>query len=229
MEYIYRKAVENMSSFMLKLLAMTTMVVDHTGAILFPGNMALRVIGRLSFPIYCFLLAEGFVHTSSRKRYLIRLGLWGIVSEPVFDYAFFGRFWVWEHQNVFFTLFLGLSALCLIEGFSSGQQKFMPGLVLALVPAAAAEMLMTDYGAFGVLLIVVFYVCRDRRGAGLVSFGLFNTAFSCMGSEVQFAAVAAAVPIGLYNGKRGLRLPGWLFYAFYPVHLGVLCLLAMAL
>ena len=217
-----------MSSFMLKLLAMAAMAVDHTGAILFPGNLTLRLIGRLSFPIYCFLLAEGFVHTSSRKRYLMRLGLWGIVSEPVFDYAFSGRLWAWEHQNVLFTLFLGLCALCLLEGLSTSERQW-PGLIAALLPAAAAEMLMTDYGGFGVLLIVVFYVCRNRRGAGIFSFVLFNTAFSLTGSQIQLAAAAAGLSIGLYNGKRGKRLPGWLFYAFYPVHLGILCLLAMAL
>ena len=106
-----------MSSFVLKLLAMISMAIDHTGALLFPGNEVLRLIGRIAFPIYCFLLAEGFVYTSSRRRYLIRMAVWSVISEPVFDFAFYRTWWEPAYQNVFFTLFLGLTALWLLEHF----------------------------------------------------------------------------------------------------------------
>ena len=151
-----------MSSFALKLLAMITMTLDHTGAILFPSNEILRLVGRLSFPIYCFLLSEGFVHTSSRKRYLFRMGLWGVISEPVFDLAFRGNLWVPNHQNVFFTLFFGLCSLCLLTHFEKEKPAAAVGFLL--LPIFAAEWFHTDYGAFGAALIVVFYICRKISG-----------------------------------------------------------------
>lgn len=206
-----------MSSFVLKLLAMTSMAIDHTGAILFPENEVLRIIGRLAFPIYCFLLAEGFVYTSSRRRYLFRMAVWGVVSEPVFDLAFYGTIWQPAHQNVFFTLFFGLIALWLLERFF--PQNPVLGSSLVLLPFLAAELLLTDYGGFGVLLIVLFYACRCRRISGLSAFALLNTGFSLTSNWTQLAGGLAVISLAFYNGKRGPKLPGWLFYAFYPAHL----------
>lgn len=206
-----------MSSFILKLLAMVSMAIDHTGAILFQENEVLCIIGRLAFPVYCFLLAEGFVYTSSRRRYLTRMAVWGVVSEPVFDLAFYGTMWQPAHQNVFFTLFLGLTALWLLERFF--PQNPVLGMSLVLLPFLAAELLLTDYGGFGILLIVLFYACRCRRVVGLSAFALLNTGFSLTSSWVQLAGGLAVVPLAFYNGKRGPKLPGWLFYAFYPAHL----------
>lgn len=206
-----------MSSFVLKLLAMTSMAIDHTGAILFPENEVLRIVGRLAFPIYCFLLAEGFVYTSSRRRYLFRMAVWGVVLEPVFDLAFYGTTWQPVHQNVFFTLFFGLIALWLLERFF--PQNPVLGISLVLLPFLAAELLLTDYGGFGVLLIVLFYACRCRRIAGLSAFALLNTGFSLTSNWTQLAGGLAVIPLAFYNGKRGPKLPGWLFYAFYPAHL----------
>ncbi len=206
-----------MSSFVLKLLAMVSMAIDHTGALLFPGNEVLRLIGRIAFPIYCFLLAEGFVYTSSRRRYLIRMAVWGVISEPVFDFAFYRTWWEPAHQNVFFTLFLGLTALWLLEHFFSKNPVL--GMSLVLLPFLAAELLSTDYGGFGVILIVLFYACRCRRAAGLSAFALLNTGFSLTSSWIQLAGAFAVIPLAFYNGKRGPKLPGWIFYAFYPAHL----------
>lgn len=209
-----------MSSFALKLLAMITMTLDHAGAILFPSNEILRLVGRLSFPIYCFLLSEGFVHTSSRKRYLFRMGLWGVISEPVFDLAFRGNLWVPNHQNVFFTLFFGLCSLWLLTHFEKEKPAAAVGFLL--LPIFAAEWFHTDYGAFGAALIVVFYICRNQRVEALTGFALLNTGFSLLSSRIQLAAAAAVLPLAFYNGKRGPKLPGWIFYAFYPAHLLVL-------
>ena len=95
-----------MSSLVLKITALITMIIDHYGAI-FQGNIIIyRIIGRLAFPIYCFLLVEGYTHTSNIKKYASRLIAFAIISEIPFDLAFFGKIG-FEHQNIFFTLFIG--------------------------------------------------------------------------------------------------------------------------
>ena len=208
-----------MSAFMLKLLALFCMAIDHTGAVLFPQQEVLRWIGRLAFPIYCFLLSEGFFFTSSRKRYLLRLLLFGILSEPCFDFAFSGLWWRPESQNVFWTLALGLASIWAIEKF---REIPFPGILLAFCCALLAEVLHTDYGAFGVFLVLIFAVFHSRRLTALGVFALADIGYALNGSIIQIGAVLAAVPIWLYNKKRGPRLPKLLFYGFYPAHLLVL-------
>ncbi len=217
---------KSLSSFSLKMIALITMAIDHTGAVLFPEEMAFRLIGRMSFPIYCFLLAEGFFYTSSRFRYLFRLLLLALVSEPVFDLAFFDTLWYPGHQNVFWTLSMGLAAMWVLEKM---QESPAIGMILAAAFALLAELCNTDYGAFGVVLILIFSVCRSRRGTGVGAFALVNSGYALLLNPLQAAAVLSAVPIGLYNGKRGIRLPKLLFYAFYPVHLLLLFLIREAL
>ena len=95
------------NGFTLKWIAIVSMLIDHMGAILFPQYIEMRIVGRLAFPIYCFLLAEGAVHTSNIRRYEIRLLAFACLSDIPFDLAFFGGVTL-EHQNVFFTLLLGV-------------------------------------------------------------------------------------------------------------------------
>src|SRR5690554_6284341 len=101
MKYIYG---ENMTSLILKILALTTMIIDHYGAILQSNILIYRIIGRLAFPIYCFLLVEGYFNTSNVKNYAKRLFIFALISEIPFDLVFYGQIG-FEHQNIFFTLF----------------------------------------------------------------------------------------------------------------------------
>lgn len=97
-----------LNSFQLKCIAVITMIIDHTGAVLFPDNMTLRYIGRIAFPIFCFLLVEGFFHTRDVRKYMLRLGMFAVISEIPYDLAFRDTVIEFEHQNVFFTLFIGV-------------------------------------------------------------------------------------------------------------------------
>ena len=96
-----------MSSAVLQLLALATMVVDHVGLALFPGEGWLRWVGRLSFPLFVFLLCEGFVHTSSRRKYALRLGMFALLSEVPYQLLMgqvYGESWGWPVGNIFFEL-----------------------------------------------------------------------------------------------------------------------------
>lgn len=226
----------------LKLIAVATMLIDHIAAtvlarflIIGGGEVsagwyqlyqAMRSVGRIAFPIYCFLLVEGFVHTGSRKKYALRLFLFALASELPFDLAFSGTAPEFGYQNVFFTLFLGLVTIMLLWEVEK-KQEWRTGLriflfaVIILAGMAAAYALKTDYSYYGVMCIVVLYLFRGRRLpqvlAGAASFFWWES-----------PAVLAFIPIYFYNGKRGWNIK-YFFYLFYPVHLLVLYFICVAL
>lgn len=231
-----------MSGTTLKRIAVITMLTDHIGAAFFyiftsayDGSVAfagadviyqiLRIIGRTSFPIFCFLLVEGFLHTRSRWKYMSRLLVFALLSEIPFDLAFYDKICDMSMQNVFFTLVLGLLALgfiCRGEQVyeQSARIRFVRG-VLSFMGAAgccvAAELMRTDYGAAGVALIVILYLLRRNRFlacmTGYVFLGL------SAGQPWCFPAFLFVIPS--YNGEKG-RGYKYFFYVFYPAHLLVL-------
>lgn len=210
-----------LDSFTLKIIALITMIIDHIGAFLFPQYILLRVIGRISFPIFAFLIVEGFYHTSNLKRYMMRLAAFAVISEVPFDLLQAGKILEFDHQNVFFTLFIGVLLMYVYEGPYSKIEKF-GGLILLLL---AGDIFRTDYGAWGILLIFCFYLFRDRKVEKNVSVALINIfAFG----YIQAFAVIALLPISLYNGKKGTNMK-YFFYAVYPIHLLILFIVRMIL
>ncbi len=206
-----------MSGFQLKVLAIITMLIDHIGAVLFPKVTILRIIGRLAFPIFAYLISEGMLHTSNIKKYLWRLFMFALISEIPFDLAFHGMLYDPNSQNVFFTLFLGLAAIAFLHTYFDKN----PVLAIGFAAAAAllADFLRTDYGWFGVAAVILFYCFRNYRAAGVFVFALLVAGYSLMGRTLEFYAIASGVPILLYNGKKGSLNWKYFFYAFYPVHL----------
>ncbi|HBW13263.1 MAG TPA: TraX protein [Proteiniclasticum sp.] len=219
-----------LNSMHLKLIALITMIIDHTGAIFFSGQDLYRIIGRLAFPIYCFLLVEGFFHTKSREKYAARLFIFALISELPFDYAFFGGL-NGSHQNIFFTLFLGLSGIWISESF---RYKIPLVSIAGFVGAAVlATLLNTDYTILGILYILIFYFARSMPH-GLKEIYILlaiGTATSFLSGSIQMYAIFAVIPIMLYNGKPGLgsRLIQYGFYAAYPVHLMILYLIQISM
>ena len=208
-----------MTGFQLKLLAMLAMTADHIGAVFFPEIPLLRWIGRLAMPVLCFFIGEGLRHTRSPRRYLLRLTGFALLSELPFDLAFYGGI-EWGHQNVYFTLALGLLALWAI------QSRGMEGWLLALTAALAAELLGCDYGMYGVLLILLLDRFHSARSEQLAGAALLNLAF--FGLQTQTLSLIAWPLLWLYNGKRG-RDDRRLFYLYYPAHLCVLGILRFVL
>ncbi len=211
----------------LKLIACVTMLIDHIGAscietrevpaALTRLDLVLRLIGRLAFPIFCFLLVEGFLHTHDVRKYIRRLLLFGVVSEVPFDMAFFRTPFHWEHQNVYWTLALGVIAMAAMQHYQDADGNLTLKSVLSAVACAfAAELANTDYGAIGVALIIALYLTRDSRKQQCI-IGAVMMLF-------ELTAPIAFLLVWHYNGQRG-NCPKWAqraFYLFYPVHLTVL-------
>ena len=199
----------------LKWIAVLTMVIDHVGAILFPDQIWMRVIGRVAFPVYAYCLAEGFRYTSDYRRYLGRLALFAILSEIPFDLAFYGVPFSFAHQNVFFTLTLGLILLWVLERFR--EQLLLCAGAFAVL-CFLAQALHMDYGAGGLLMVFAFYLAQQGTSPW-IGWGIF-VFINLLGyaGGVQWAAILALLPIGLYSGKAGKKKQRF-FYWIYPLHL----------
>lgn len=208
----------------LKLIACITMLVDHIGVVFFPQTLWLRMIGRLAFPIYAFLLVEGAAHTHHKLKYALRLFVGIVLAEPIFDMLFSGGA-DWCSQSVMPTLFLGYLMILAMERWSKAK---IPSLVVA---AALAEFLCTDYGMWGILMIAMFYLTRQlERKHWIQLIALLALSFF-MGRSIQMFAVAAIIPICLYTGDKKIpcKAVQWIFYLFYPAHLMLLYLIAEAI
>ena len=220
----------------LKTIACITMLVDHIGAscieagILTPGldagtlsqdalsayplyrlDMVLRFTGRLAFPIFCFLLVEGFVHTRDVKKYVRRLFLFALISEVPFDLAFFRTPFDPSAQNVYWTLALGVLAMAGLKHFEKPDgSASWKGLLCAAGCTLAALLACTDYNGIGVFIICALYLtCGDRKRQCIVGALLFL---------FELTAPLAFVLVWFYNGQRGRCTPAMqkVFYWFYP-------------
>lgn len=243
---------KGISGSTLKLIAVVTMLIDHIGAAVLarllmvngmneldPNNTsavlqwlsdngtlywtytALRMIGRVAFPIFCFLLVEGFIHTHDVKKYALRLGLFALISEIPFDLAFNSKVLEFNYQNVFFTLFIGLLTMIAyraVEEKAEWNQALRVILCILIVAAgmAAAYLLKTDYAEKGVFCIMVLYIFRKKK--------VWQILAGCASFFWETPALLGFIPIGFYNGERGLKMK-YFFYIFYPAHLLILYLI----
>lgn len=219
---------KGISGSTLKIIAIVTMFIDHIGATIVQGElyalpydysimkiiiaigMAMRFIGRLSFPIFCYLLVEGFLHTKNVKKYAIRLFLFALISEIPFDFAFYKTFFEWQHQNVFFTLFIGILVMYGIDFFKKRFKDNRPLcslLVFAVIVAGMimAEFLKCDYSSLGILVILILYLFHDNKSLA--------TAFVC----IIFITYCINPAITMYNELEvyGYRTNNFYAFAFY--------------
>lgn len=309
----------------LKIIAMVAMFIDHFAAILISDYLEstipnisqpelqewfmehrmvavlemvmgiMRLIGRFGFPLFAFLLVEGFTHTRSVKKYAINLGIFALISELPFNLGFSSILFFPGYQNVFFTLLLGLLCIASISGLCEHQrenEQMKPLFYLAallsgpfavymlvknawvvylfwqpdgdrlliamgiaavlslavfaflgrkwdssqkniftftvfplIVFAMAAEFLMTDYSGGGVLTIVCMYLLRKKRK---LAFSIGMVVLTLM-SPAEATAFLMLIPLSKYNGERGMKINKYFFYAFYPLHIGLLYLITLLL
>lgn len=236
------------SSFGLHILAMALMLGDHLWATLIPGSQWLTWLGRLSFPIFAFCIVEGYCHTRNFKKYMLRLLACAIASEVPFN-LMVSASWIFPfQQNVIWTFLISL--LC-IRGMEKAKSRWNPWLavpamaLLAATCALAAMLTMTDYNAYGVLTVLLFYLFRGntlRHRLGQL-LGMLVIHGYLMGGQIfqmtlfglslelpmQALAVLALIPIWCYRGRQGShnRAIQCALYAFYPVHMLILGLLSM--
>ncbi len=238
-----------MSSFVLKIIAALSMLIDHTGLILFPQYKILRIIGRLAFPIYAYCIAEGFRYTRSRLKYFLKIFLLGVFCQIVYSFAddelYIGILLVFSMSLVIMIFTDGVK--CAMRGQKSAaavlygkitkksltcEQDKTLSLVLSCASVTAAFVLCmyveVDYGFFGIML-PVFTSFFDNKQQKMV---MFSAALLAVCIDVtsyfslQYFSLLTIPLIALYNGERGKYRLKYFFYVFYPVHLGVLYLLS---
>ena len=209
-----------LSGSALKMIAIVTMTLDHVGyALAGPGaSMTLRIAGRLAFPLYAFLLSEGYIHTRNLSRYALSLFLLAIISEVPYDLLFNREAFHPGQQNIMFTLLLGL---CAIHIWDVSGREWIWKTLCCIIIIFLGWVLNVDYGSYGVALPLVFHILNNRKPWDAAA----GAALSAATGNIHQAA--AAIPIMLYNGQRGF-IKGklkWAFYAYYPVHICIILLL----
>lgn len=232
-----------MSAFWLKIIALISMIIDHSIRV-FPELTILLPLGRIAFPIFVYLLAEGFRHTRYPLKFLARLFIFALISQPPFDWVINEGEIPWgvdffSGTNIFYTLFLGGASIYLYNVLKP-KIGFLSILPLFIFMIIAAFVLTTDYGAYGVLFIFIMYAIKTLK------LRLFAMVLLCLwqlrvileqvvlywafGQLVTFDAIfllmipsvlLSVLFVSFYNGERGTNIK-WLFYAAYPIHLLVL-------
>ena len=229
----------------LKLIACFAMLLDHLGASLvlmlyrhsfskelYDLYFLLRIIGRIAFPIFCFQLAEGIYHTKNPRKYALRLAIGAVLAEIPFDLLFFGEL-TWAHSSVMVTLLL---AFCWARLTVITEKPGLKVMLLAVF-SYAAELLGSDYGGYGVLMVALFVLTRQMPRFRLMqAIGLAVICWFIGGSTIRIGfiripiemfAMFSLIPIFAYSGEKRTASPWiqWAFYLFYPVHLAVLLLI----
>ena len=218
-----------MSSFVLKITALISMCFDHFGYFIFGSHISFcNFFGRLAFPIFAYQISEGYTHTHDLKKYIWRLFLFAIISQipfNLFQYALGFSLTL----NIFFTLLLGLLAICAFEKIPN---KFM-GIIVSAICIYLGHLLNVDYGYWGVLLVFAFYILRANKVLLVIGFAaivmlkylpiLIQSSFNYVNIYLAIFTFLAIIPILLYNGKQGLKTK-YLLYIFYPLHLAILAI-----
>lgn len=216
-----------MTSFILKIIAVITMLCDHLGYIIYAKFSFMNYIGRLSFPIFAFLVTEGYKHTKNLKKYFARLLIFATISQVPYM-LFISTFSNSFSLNILFTLSLGLLGITLYD-----KIKFKPfGILFTILLSFIAHYLHFDYGCFGIVTIFIFYIFKEKKHFMNLFFCItvfinyFYNYLTTLRIEYIFIILFCSlslIPINLYNEKKGKNIKYFL-YVFYPLHLIVLYL-----
>lgn len=235
----------DLSAAALHILAMAFMLMDHLWATLLPAQEWLTCVGRIAFPIFAFMAVEGYFHTHNLKKYLLRMLIFAVISEVPFDLMYGGTWFYPVHQNVIWTLMMGLAGIHLMETVRKKKSTFVYILVSAIVVILGGllgTLSMVDYYGIGVLTVFIFYFFRGRKWWCLLGqmlalywvnvelLGGLMYPIRLFGMEFEFCqqglALLALLPIWLYRGRQGYHSKPFQYfcYAFYPIHMLVIVL-----
>ncbi len=236
----------DLSSAALHIIAMVLMLMDHLWATLLPAQDWLTCLGRIAFPIFAFMAVEGYFHTRNFKKYALRMLLFAVISEIPFDLMYGGTWFYPVHQNVIWTLLLGLLGIRLMEAVRKKQKLWLYILVCVLTVIAGlavGTLGMVDYYGAGILTVFVFYFFRGRKWwcflGQLATLYYINVQIlgglmypiTLFGMELEICqqglALFALLPIWLYRGRQGYHSKPFQYvcYAFYPAHMLILYLI----
>lgn len=229
-----------MSSLFIKIIALITMTIDHSGSILFNNNQILRLIGRLSFPFYGFMLVEGFNHTKNDTkrflRYLLSIFILGCISEIIYDYYFFDTTLFIYNQNILFTLSIALICMYIYEKESNTFFKKIFSLIIVFYISLLSSALFLDYGFLGIMLIFGYFLANKSK-YNKVLIIIITLLYFCLnvllyGFKLYFFGILISiVPLVLYNGKKGYnsKIIKYIFYIYYPFHIFILLIIKLYL
>ena len=209
---------------LLKWIAVLTMTIDHIGVVIYPEYTFLRIIGRLSFPLFSYLLVLGVKNTRNVRHYFTRLFLFALISQVPFYLA--SGIKPYEGFNIFFTLSFGVLAIHLFKKRS----------ILTVLPVLAALFLNFDYSFYGILLIICLDVLDNYTKYGVISILVLSMLFMPLGPTQLFSLCALPIILLYKNGSLKIqrevnqkeKYPVWrkyFFYIYYPLHLTVLYLM----
>ena len=219
-----------MTSFILKIIALITMLFDHAGYTIFNRFSFMNYIGRLSFPLFAFMITEGFTHTKNLKIYFFRLLIFAVISQIPYM-LFISNFSNVFSLNILFTLTLGLLAITIYDKFKNKLLGFLFTIICAII----AHFLHFDYGWFGIAIIFIFYMFKDKKLYMNLLFiistfiNYFYSYITTLRIEYLFIILfctLSLIPINLYNEKKGKNTKYFLYF-FYPLHLIVLYILTL--
>lgn len=218
-----KKPAVGLSNSSIKVLAAFFMLLDHAGVMLFSNEpevfWALRIAGRVSFPMFAFLAAEGIFHSRNRTLYALRLLLFAFMTEIPYNMAIWNSYFAFGNCNVLFTLFFAVAPFAIKDLIKNKKISTAVFVVSLPVFCLAAVKFGADYDFKGVLIIWIFYFLRDIRLASFAAVGALILIFHF--SSVQVYSVLALPVLALTDGRKGWIQKPWqkmIFYAFYPAH-----------
>lgn len=225
-----------MSSFILKILAIFFMIIDHTGLILFPNHIIFRIIGRLALPLFAYQIAVGFSHTKNKPKHILKLLFFAFLAQIPYGFMLYlGNF---EMQlNILFTFVLALIISYLLERIFTNKStpitwKYFINLsasfIIVLSLILLGCFLQVDYGWYGILLTIAFYLTLKNKFLSIICFVLLVIIKFFVGQTLfdllAFFSLTDVLFILMFNGKKGYN-QSWIFYLVYLTHLVPLLLL----
>ena len=222
-----KKSWELIDGTMLKLIAMISMIFDHVGDNFFPDQIWMRILGRLAMPLFAFAMVEGYTHTRNKKKYLLRMLVFALVSEIPFDLVLFGKVLEFTHQNIMFTFAYAILGLMCYEKIAGNRKISIPGLLVMAVFVVTSLLLRLDYNMVALSVIYIYYLLREKP-LWLKNLAAMAVYFALRNVGIYVFGLLGFLPIFFYNGERGKGLK-WLFYGFYPGHLLLIWLLKQIL